>query len=145
MRTYIKLHKFADRERFITYLWKKQNGRCLYCCIELDEDHMHIDHILAVARWGDNHRDNLALACAPCNMSKQDKPAVDLVARMLTHQQRETLKDYTRSSFSIYLQPALYALVRQFKRDHPEIALSCVLSNFLAQYLHDQGYTEVSP
>lgn len=55
---------------------------------------------------------------------------------------QRTRKPVPRKSqgFSIYISPSLRKCMTQFQQDHPEIALSRVLSNFLAQYLHDQGY-----
>lgn len=57
-------------------LYDEQDGLCAYCGIrilwEIPND-IHIDHIHAIARGGSNWPDNLCLACADCNLSKQDK------------------------------------------------------------------------
>ena len=56
-----------------------------------------------------------------------------------TKQQRKRRPPKSQG-FSIYISPSLRKCMTQFQQDHPEIAISRVLSNFLAQYLHDHGY-----
>lgn len=34
---------------------------------------MHIDHVIPRSRGGTDDMDNLAVSCAPCNLSKGDK------------------------------------------------------------------------
>ena len=56
---------------------RSHNWTCLYCCEPGSEQYgpdgrrWHIDHKYAVARGGDNLDDNLALACATCNLEKK--------------------------------------------------------------------------
>jgi 5-methylcytosine-specific restriction endonuclease McrA len=56
----------------IECLYTEQEGRCRYCGMTLHGEYQ-IDHIVPVSRNGTNWPDNLALTCAPCNMSKKDK------------------------------------------------------------------------
>lgn len=44
---------------------------CVYCGCE--EGPYHIDHILPSSRGGSDDVSNLALACAPCNISKRNR------------------------------------------------------------------------
>ena len=44
---------------------------CVYC--DQSEGPFHIDHILPRSRGGSDQIGNLALACAPCNISKRDR------------------------------------------------------------------------
>lgn len=44
--------------------------RCRYCGAGADTDRLHVDHITAVANGGTNEDENLATACATCNMGK---------------------------------------------------------------------------
>lgn len=41
---------------------------------------------------------------------------------------------------SIYPGPELSLVLKRFQRDHPEVSISKLCVNFLAQYLYDQGY-----
>lgn len=46
-----------------------QDNRCCYCGIPFHDD-SEIEHIIPIARGGDNSPDNIALACTSCNRSK---------------------------------------------------------------------------
>jgi hypothetical protein len=48
------------------------NPRCRWCGILLTEKTATIDHIIPLGKGGSNYRDNLTLACHPCNKSKAD-------------------------------------------------------------------------
>lgn len=61
-------HSAADIEALIVL----QNGLCFYCAIELTEQ-FHVDHRMPISRGGSNDKENLAIACAPCNWSKGAK------------------------------------------------------------------------
>lgn len=56
----------------IERLHAEQEGRCFYCGITLHGEYQ-IEHIVPVSRNGTNWPNNIALTCAPCNMSKKDK------------------------------------------------------------------------
>jgi hypothetical protein len=49
--------------------------RCEHCHapVEATAYTFHIDHIKPKTRGGSSELDNLAYACAPCNLAKQDK------------------------------------------------------------------------
>lgn len=47
--------------------------QCYYCQLYVAPAAAHIDHKQPISRRGTNRRDNLVLACAPCNLSKGSK------------------------------------------------------------------------
>jgi len=47
--------------------------RCIYCCKELTLREATLEHKQPLSREGTNERDNLAIACKPCNSSKGNK------------------------------------------------------------------------
>lgn len=64
-------------------IYEEQERRCAYCGITLYWDipgDIHLDHVVALTRGGSNWPDNLALACASCNSSKQDKSVEEWLA-----------------------------------------------------------------
>jgi CRISPR/Cas system Type II protein with McrA/HNH and RuvC-like nuclease domain len=62
---------FADSD--ILEKFKAQNGLCFYCYCSI-EDKYHIDHIIPLAKGGNNNSSNIALTCAKCNLTKNAKP-----------------------------------------------------------------------
>ncbi len=65
-------HSAAD----IATLREAQKDRCGYCRTRL-RGKGHVDHIKAISRGGSNDRSNLQLLCAPCNVAKGAKDAID--------------------------------------------------------------------
>lgn len=51
---------------------------CVYCG---SADQLHIDHVLPVVRGGRSERENLCVACAPCNLSKGAKTLAEWSGR----------------------------------------------------------------
>lgn len=62
----------------IKFLMEAQQGKCACCKSELDRS-FHVDHIIPLSTGGNNHKDNLQLLCAPCNLSKGAKHPVDFM------------------------------------------------------------------
>ena len=52
-------------------VYERDSGACVYC--GTDSGPFHIDHIHPISLGGTSDVDNLALACAPCNLSKGAK------------------------------------------------------------------------
>ncbi len=50
---------------------------CQWCCCRLTPKNFTIDHIIAIARGGRHHPENLAACCQSCNSSKCDKVLAD--------------------------------------------------------------------
>jgi len=63
--------KITDAEK--NQILKDQDGKCVYCKIELTEDNMQEDHILPFKLGGRNVVSNLQFLCQPCNSSKGSK------------------------------------------------------------------------
>ncbi len=53
-----------------------QKGKCAYCRERLGRE-PHIDHIVALARGGTNHRSNLQATCKACNQHKHARDPIE--------------------------------------------------------------------
>jgi 5-methylcytosine-specific restriction endonuclease McrA len=51
---------------------KAQGGKCYYCHAFVGETY-HVDHVIPLSRGGSNGPENIVIACAICNISKQDR------------------------------------------------------------------------
>ncbi|MCB0062882.1 MAG: HNH endonuclease [Caldilineaceae bacterium] len=63
------------------------NGQCVYCQTRTDNSGqaLTIDHIIPVAKGGENVFENLCRACRSCNEAKRDQiEAIDPLTGMLT-------------------------------------------------------------
>lgn len=49
------------------YVYKRDNGRCLYCDNPVELYACHIHHILELSRGGTNHPTNLKTLCIDCH------------------------------------------------------------------------------
>lgn len=56
----------------VVALLELQGGACSYCAGPINTGY-HIDHVVPLSRGGGNGRDNIALACPSCNLSKGSK------------------------------------------------------------------------
>jgi 5-methylcytosine-specific restriction endonuclease McrA len=68
-------HDDAD----ISRIRKRLKDRCNYCDEPLQE-RGEVDHLLPVARGGDDFPPNLTLACTTCNRDKHAKTAEEFIA-----------------------------------------------------------------
>ena len=59
----------ANRE----YLYGRQSGECAGCRTLFAAQHLEVDHIIARAKGGTDHLDNLQLLCGHCNRVKGDR------------------------------------------------------------------------
>jgi hypothetical protein len=50
---------------------QRRDKECIYCGTR--HEPYHIDHIIPISRGGSDQNNNLALACATCNISKRDR------------------------------------------------------------------------
>lgn len=92
-REYQKLHSRLRRARKmnaegshtsedIRALFDEQRGLCYYCNIELPT--YHIEHKIPLCRGGSDYKENICLACPPCNLRKHTR--TDLEFLQLTHE-----------------------------------------------------------
>lgn len=67
----------AAREEIIA----RDGDRCFYCGKNLTNapDDVTIEHLLSLKHGGNNHIDNLVLACRHCNMKAGNKPIIEKV------------------------------------------------------------------
>ncbi len=57
----------------------RDNGRCVYCLIEITEDSFVIDHLIPMSKGGANVKNNLVTSCISCNQRKADVDAVEFL------------------------------------------------------------------
>ena len=60
-------------------LLKKQKSRCACCATTLADGNIHRDHIVPLARGGDNSDENIQLLCGKCNRSKGAKDPIEFM------------------------------------------------------------------
>lgn len=54
--------------KVIAELRSAQHGLCFYCKDKLNR--FHVDHFIPIAKGGEHHKENLVIACQPCNSRK---------------------------------------------------------------------------
>jgi len=77
-----QLNRARRKKRVVTWvreLWTVQDGKCRWCGIALPAD-FHLDHVVPVSKGGPHSRNNVALACPPCNLRKRATIPVSLFA-----------------------------------------------------------------
>ncbi len=61
-------------------VFSRSEGRCAYCRTRLElEGAWHVDHAFPRALGGGDEPLNLVAACAPCNLAKRDRTALEFV------------------------------------------------------------------
>ena len=65
----------------IQELYELQLGQCVYCQCDLSDD-FHVDHMIPLARGGDNTRSNIQLLCPNCNRKKHAKTHEEYLSYM---------------------------------------------------------------
>lgn len=68
----------AHTNQDVREMYESQGGLCAYCEASLDGAY-HVDHMVPLVRGGGNGCENLAVACAFCNLSKHDKTAEEFM------------------------------------------------------------------
>lgn len=62
-------------------VFEKSHGRCHYCGTPLTLDgKWHVEHMMPRALGGVDQMVNLVAACAPCNLEKSDRTAIEFVS-----------------------------------------------------------------
>jgi len=56
-------------------LYDEQNGKCIYCGVDLKPDATQLDHVVPLSRGGKHDPSNIALACRDCNSLKGPRTA----------------------------------------------------------------------
>lgn len=52
--------------------YKHQKGKCYWCKKKVGQNY-HVDHVVPLAKGGDNDKWNIVISCPECNLSKRDK------------------------------------------------------------------------
>ena len=52
--------------------YEAQRGACYWCKRPVGNAY-HVDHVIPISRGGSNGRDNIVVACPPCNLAKKAK------------------------------------------------------------------------
>ena len=74
-----KVRSVARRRREI---FARSEGRCHYCRAVLTLDGCwHVEHMVPRALGGEDAAGNLVAACAPCNLAKRDRTALEFVVQ----------------------------------------------------------------
>ncbi len=63
-------------------LYGEQGGNCAGCATHFEPRHFHVDHIIARAKGGTDHIENLQLLCGSCNGIKSDRGMEYLRAKL---------------------------------------------------------------
>ena len=65
--------------------WKRANGQCQKCDVELKEGNIHYDHITPCGNGGNNSLDNCMVLCRSCHGVKtasKDMPSIAKTKRI---------------------------------------------------------------
>jgi hypothetical protein len=72
-----RLRPISRRRREV---FERSEGRCLYCRAKLTLDgRWHVEHQLPRALGGGDDASNLVAACAPCNIAKGARSAIEFI------------------------------------------------------------------
>lgn len=99
----------STRSRF--EIFKRDQFTCQYCGQKPPNVVLHVDHIIAVSRGGDNDRSNLVTACEGCNMGKLAVPLTSVP---------KSLEDQAREAQDRRMQVEAYAEMLQAERESLE-------------------------
>lgn len=64
---------------FVSRLMSMQQGKCACCRTVIKHKPYHLDHIMPIAKGGDNAKGNLQLLCPRCNLKKSAKHPIDFM------------------------------------------------------------------
>jgi 5-methylcytosine-specific restriction endonuclease McrA len=60
--------------------WINKARKVCYWCNAKCKDEYHVDHYVPLSKGGQHVRDNLVIACKPCNLRKKDKDPLSFAA-----------------------------------------------------------------
>lgn len=66
----------------VRWRYAVQKGRCYWCKRVVGNDY-HVDHVIPLSKGGSNGRENIVVACPPCNLSKKDKMPAEFAGVLL--------------------------------------------------------------
>jgi len=59
---------------WISLVKSRKTSTCYYCQKRVSVDKIHFDHIIPLSKGGSHSVENLCVACATCNLKKNNKP-----------------------------------------------------------------------
>lgn len=62
--------------------YEAQRGFCYWCKKHVKGGY-HVDHVIPLSKGGSNGRENIVVACPPCNLSKKDKMPAEFAGVLL--------------------------------------------------------------
>ena len=76
---HIKIEKEKARELRKSQWWSQQldKGVCYYCQAKISRKEATMDHIVPLSSGGKSTRNNVVVACKPCNNKKKDRDLTD--------------------------------------------------------------------
>jgi len=80
-------------------IYERDNRKCVYCRIELDENSFMLDHIIPVSKGGTNKKFNLVTSCEKCNQRKQNQEPMQFLLvnyrnQLISQEEYLTQKEY---------------------------------------------------
>jgi 5-methylcytosine-specific restriction endonuclease McrA len=73
-------------------IYKRDGGVCFYCGVHLTEEEASLEHLLSTTHGGNNDKNNLTIACKPCNLEAGAKSIVKKVKFRDEQMGRELIK-----------------------------------------------------
>jgi hypothetical protein len=101
---------FYKGRRYLTSLLERDGNRCIYCLKHLTSEKSVLDHIVSLAKAGDNSYRNIAVSCHDCNSKKGETDSVEFVRALyrsdvLTEAEFQERKDYIQKVRSGTVKP----------------------------------------
>ena len=68
--------KIGERQERVSRaeIIERDEATCHVCGKKCEPDEIHLDHVVALANGGTHDPENIKVACAPCNLSKNSRP-----------------------------------------------------------------------
>lgn len=87
-RRYTQTRSALRRRAFVEVVdprsvYEEQGGVCYLCLCRSDFSDCHLDHVIPLSMGGRHERENTAIACATCNLSKGAKPLWEVFHQMV--------------------------------------------------------------
>jgi 5-methylcytosine-specific restriction endonuclease McrA len=86
----VRQKRFRDRTRMPIY--NRDGGLCGYCGEPVPISKFYVDHIVPIAKGGDNNPKNLVTSCNSCNISKGGRTPEEAGMMLLRDAQRNALR-----------------------------------------------------
>ena len=90
---------FYKGRKYLSSLMERDSKRCIYCLKHVTPEKCVLDHIVPLARAGDNSYRNIAVSCHDCNSRKGDSDPIEFIRSlyrndMLTESEFQERKEF---------------------------------------------------